>query len=72
MVSELSVELDQRWAESLIMSMCLTGVRGPRAEMEQVALSAAWSLDCEVCHVGDIATIANQLYNRGARDLGQV
>ena len=54
------------------MSMCLTGVRGPRAEMEQVALSAAWSLDCEVCHVGDIATIANQLYNGGARDLGQV
>ena len=72
MVSELSVELDQRWAESLIMTMCLTGVRGSRAVQERVALSAAWSLDSEVMHEGDIATVANQLFNRGAPDLGQV
>ena len=72
MFSELSVERDQRWAESLVMGMCVTGARGPRHIQDRVAVSAAWSLDAEVLHPGDVGTVANQLFTGGAPDLGQV
>ena len=54
------------------MALCLNGVRGPRAVQERVSLSAAWSLDSQVMHPGDVATVACQLFDGGAPDLGQV
>ena len=71
-VSVLTEENDQRWAEGSLMALGLLLAHGSRSQQEDTAVATVWGVDAEVLHASDAATITARVLVNGARDIATV